>query len=530
MLLEGKAPEESRGSLWDLPHMALHLDIPGSSECPLLKGRNQMPSDIVATQENTDTEASGKLGLLPLTALVVGSMIGGGVFSLPQNMARGASAGAVTIGWLITGIGMLALAFVYRNLSTRKPALDAGPYSYARAGFGDYVGFNSAWGYWLSAWIGNVSYVVLIFGALSYFYAPFGVEGNTWQSIVGASIALWLVHALVLMGVRQAAIVNTITTIAKLAPIFLFIVLALVAFNLPTFQLDFWGTEDLSLGSITTQVQSTMLVTLWVFIGIEGASVGSGRAKKRSDIGKATILGFVTVLLLYLLVSLLSLGVMTQPELAGLPAAASMANVLESIVGPWGSVVVRIGLVISVAGAFLSWTLLAAEIPYRAAKEGMLPEVFATENDNNSPSGALWITNICVQIVLIVTLYANSTYLALFYIASTAILVPYVFSGAYALKLALSGESYADHEGRVLDMAIGGLATVYGAWLVYAAGPTYLLMCAILYAVGIPIYIWARWSHKARAFKPIEILIATGLVAAALVAGYLMWTGAISAL
>lgn len=489
-----------------------------------------MPADMTATRDNAATGTQGKLGLLPLTALVVGSMIGGGVFSLPQNMARGASAGAITIGWLITGVGMLALAFVYRNLSTRKPALDAGPYSYARAGFGDYVGFNSAWGYWLSAWLGNVSYVVLIFGALSYFYAPFGEEGNTWRAIIGASIVVWLVHALVLMGVRQAAIVNVITTIAKLAPIFLFIVLALVAFNLPTFQLDFWGTEALSLGTITTQVQSTMLVTLWVFIGIEGASVGSGRAKRRSDIGKATILGFVTVLLVYLLVSLLSLGVMAQPELAGLPAAASMANVLESIVGPWGSVVVRIGLVISVAGAFLSWTLLAAEIPFRAAQEGMLPRVFAVENANGFPSGALWITNVCVQIVLFVTLYANSTYLALFYIASTAILVPYVFSGGYALKLALSGEGYGSGEGRGFDMAIGAIATVYGAWLVYAAGPAYLLMCAILYAVGIPVYIWARRSRSERAFIPVEILIAAGLFIAAGAAGYLMWTGAISAL
>ncbi|WP_299788430.1 arginine-ornithine antiporter [uncultured Marivita sp.] len=489
-----------------------------------------MPTDVIAKDDPSTQSNSGSLGLLPLTALVVGSMIGGGVFSLPQNMARGASAGAITIGWLITGVGMLALAFVYKNLSTRKPGLDAGPYSYARAGFGNFVGFNSAWGYWLSAWLGNVSYAVLIFGALSYFYAPFGEEGNTWQAIVGASVCLWLVHALVLAGVRQAAIINLITTIAKLGPIFLFIVLALVAFNMPTFQLDFWGTETLSLGSITTQVQSTMLVTLWVFIGIEGASVGSGRARKRSDIGKATILGFVTVLLLYLLVSLLSLGVMSQPELAALPAAASMANVLESVVGPWGSVLVRIGLVISVAGAFLSWTLLAAEIPFRAAKEGMLPEIFAKENDNGSPSGALWITNVCVQIVLIVTLYANSTYLALFYIASTAILVPYVFSGAYALKLAITGESYGSQEGRGGDMAIGALATVYGAWLVYAAGPAYLLMCAILYAVGIPVYLWARKSHDEKAFAPAEVLIAIGLVGAAIVAAYLMSTGAISAL
>lgn len=447
-----------------------------------------MPTDMAATDDKSGSAASGKLGLLPLTALVVGSMIGGGVFSLPQNMARGASAGAIIIGWLVTGIGMLALAFVYKNLSTRKPGLDAGPYSYARAGFGDYVGFNSAWGYWLSAWIGNVSYAVLIFGALSYFYAPFGAEGNTWQAIIGASICVWLVHALVLMGVRQAAIVNVVTTIAKLAPIFLFIVLAVVAFRMPTFKLDFWGTEALSLGSITTQVQSTMLVTLWVFIGIEGASVGSGRAKRRGDIGKATILGFVTVLCLYLLVSLLSLGVMSQPELAALPAAASMANVLEAAVGPWGSVLVRVGLMISVAGAFLSWTLLAAEIPLRAAQEGILPRFFARENRNGSPSGSLWVTNICVQVVLVVTLYANSTYLALFYIASTAILVPYVFSGTYAVKLALSGESYGAQEGRSRDMAIGALATVYGAWLVYAAGPTYLLMCAILYAAGIPVY------------------------------------------
>lgn len=489
-----------------------------------------MSTDMIATGTSTPRAATGTLGLLPMTALVIGSMVGGGVFSLPQNMARGASAGAITIGWLITGIGMLALAFVYRSLSTRKPMLDAGPYSYARAGFGNFVGFNSAWGYWLSAWIGNVSYAVLIFGALSYFYAPFGAEGNTWQAIVGASICVWLVHGLVLMGVRQAAIINVITTIAKLGPIFLFIVLAFVAFKMPTFRLDFWGTEALTLGSITAQVQSTMLVTLWVFIGIEGASVGSGRAADRRDIGRATILGFVTVLLLYLLVSLLSLGVMSQPELAALPAAASMANVLESIVGPWGSVVVRVGLVISVAGAFLSWTLLAAEIPFRAAKEGMLPDFFALENENGAPSGALWITNICVQIVLIVTLYANSTYLALFYIASTAILVPYVFSGAYALKLALTGESYGPREGRGGDIVIGTIATVYGAWLVYAAGPAYLLMCAILYALGIPMFVWARRSHDEHAFTPAEIVMALGLIGAAGVAAYLMWTGAISAL
>ncbi len=482
---------------------------------------------ITVTPAKT-ANAPGKLGFLSLTALVVGSMIGGGVFSLPQNMAKGASPGAVVIGWVIAGVGMLALAFVYQSLSTRKPALDAGPYAYARAGFGDFIGFNSAWGYWLSAWIGNVSYAVLIFGALSYFVPAFGAEGNTWQAIVGASIFLWLVHALILMGVKQAAFVNVVTTIAKLAPIFIFIVAALVAFNLPTFNIDFWGAGVPALGDVMTQVKSTMLVTLWVFIGIEGASVVSARAERRSDIGSATIFGFLTALAIYLLVSLLSFGVMSQPELAALPGAASMANVLEKAVGPWGSVLVRTGLVISVAGAFLSWTLFAAEIPYRAAQEGMMPDMFATENKNGSPSGSLWITNILVQIFLVLTYYSNSTYLALFYIASTAILVPYVLSGAYATKLSWTGEGYDPGEGRGKDMLVGLVATLYGAWLVYAAGPNYLLMCALLYAPGIAIYWWARKARDEDAFTTLEIVIALGIAAAAVWAGYLMWTGAIS--
>lgn len=375
-----------------------------------------------------------------------------------------------------------------------------------------------------------MSYAVLIFGALSYFVPVFGAEGNTWQAITGASALLWIIHAIILMGVRQAAIINVIATVAKLAPIFIFIVAILVAFKLPTFKLDFWGAATPDLGTIATQVKSTMLVTIWVFIGIEGASVVSARAARRSDIGRATILGFVTALAVYILVSILSFGVMTQPELAALPGAASMAHVLESAVGPWGSVLVRIGLVVSVAGAFLSWTLFAAEIPYRAAHEALMPDVFAQENENGSPSGSLWITNILAQLFLIVTLYSNSTYQTFFYIASTAILVPYVLSGAYALKLSLTGEGYAAGEGRSWDLLTGLVATLYGVWLVYAVGLNYLLMVALLYAPGIAVYWWTRKARGEKAFTAVEGLLAAGLLAAAAIAAYLMWTGSLSAL
>ena len=232
-----------------------------------------VPSTVQSPPATAKAPSRG-LRIGSLTAIVVGSMIGSGVFSLPQNMAAGAAPLAILIGWLITGVGMFALAQVYQRLSISKPNLNAGPYAYAKAGFGPFIGFNSAWGYWISAWVGNVSYAVVVFSALSFFYPAFG-NGNTWQAVVGASIALWIIHALILSGVRQAALVNLVTTIAKIAPIVLFIVFAIFAFRVNIFTLDFTGAATKGLGSLLTQVKSTMLVTLWVFIGIEGASVVS---------------------------------------------------------------------------------------------------------------------------------------------------------------------------------------------------------------------------------------------------------------
>ncbi len=471
---------------------------------------------------------SKALGLPLLTALVVGSMIGAGVFSLPQNMAAKAGPLAILIGWAITGVGMLALAFVYQSLALRKPALDSGPYAYARAGFGDFVGFNSAWGYWLSAWIGNVSYAVVLFGALSYFVPAFG-EGNTWQAIIGASVVLWIIHALALFGIRDAAITNLITTIAKIAPIVLFIALCGMAFKLDVFGIDLSTLARPQLGEIMAQVKSTMLVTLWVFIGIEGASVYSGRAARRSDVGIATMAGFVICLVLYALVSLISLGIISQAELATLKNP-SMATVMERVVGPWGAMVINLALIVSVLGAILSWTLLAAEIPFVAASDGMMPKLLAMQNAAGSPSASLWLTNGLVQLFLIVTYVANSTYLALFSIASVAILVPYVLSGAYALKIALARDGYDAAESTRGDIVKGAVATAYGCWLVYAADVKFLFMCAMLYAMGIVAYWWARHENKVRIFTPIEAVLALALVLAGGASAWLIATGAITPL
>ncbi|PTW60188.1 arginine:ornithine antiporter (APA family) [Breoghania corrubedonensis] len=476
---------------------------------------------------------SGKLTLLPLVALVVGSELGGGVFNLPHDASAAASPGAIILGWVITGIGVLALALVYQNLSMRKPELNAGPYAYARAGFGDFVGFSSAWGYWISAFLGNVSYAVAIFSALAFFFPVFGA-GNNLVSVIGASICLWLLHTLVLRGVREAAFVNVITTIAKLAPLLLFIVLTLLAFNYDKFTFNFWGNATADgfegLGSVMGQVKSTMLVTLWVFVGIEGASVFSGRAARRSDVGRATVIGFLATLAIYILVSLLSTGVLSQPELAGLKVPA-MAYVLEPIAGKWGSGLINLGLVICVGGAFLSWTLLCAEIPYVCGKDGIFPRWFSAENAAGAPVNSLWMTNGLIQIFLILSLFASTAYQFFYSIATVAILPPYLFSGAYALKIALTGESYDENpRGRTKDLVIGLIATVYGVWMLYAAGPSFLLMMTILFAPGMVVYVLARRNagEHARLFNVWEGLFALALIVAACVAGWLIYQGTIS--
>ncbi|WP_333497250.1 amino acid permease [Kluyvera sp. CHPC 1.251] len=427
-----------------------------------------------------------KLGLSALTALVLSSMLGAGVFSLPQNMAEVASPAALLIGWAITGVGILFLAVAMLVLTRIRPDLDGGIFTYAREGFGELVGFCSAWGYWLCAVIANVSYLVIVFSALSFFTDTpemrlFG-DGNTWHSVVGASILLWIVHFLVLRGVQTAASINLVATLAKLVPLGLFIVLAALAFNSDVFTLDFHGI-DLGV-PVWEQVKNTMLITLWVFIGVEGAVVVSARARNKKDVGRATLLAVISALGVYLLVTLLSMGVVARPELAEM-RNPSMAGLMVRMMGSWGEVVIAAGLIVSVCGAYLSWTIMAAEVPLLAATHKAFPRIFARQNANNAPSASLWLTNLSVQASLVLIWLTGSDYNTLLTIASEMILVPYFLVGAFLLKIA----------NRPLHKLIGVGACIYGLWLLYASGPMHLLLSVVLYAPGLLVFIYARRTH-----------------------------------
>lgn len=427
-----------------------------------------------------------KLGLSALTALVLSSMLGAGVFSLPQNMAAVAGPAALLIGWLITGVGILFLSLAMLLLTRLRPELDGGIFTYARAGFGELTGFCSAWGYWLCAVIANVSYLVIVFSALSFFTDTpdrivFG-DGNTWQAMLGASVLLWLVHWLVLRGVQTAASINLLATLGKLVPLLLFVVLALLAFNYDRFRFDFDGAAlDQPLWQ---QVKQTMLITLWVFIGVEGAVVVSARARHKKDVGRATLLAVLAALLVYLLVTLLSLGVVPRAELAQM-RNPSMAGLMERLLGHWGDAVIAVGLIISVCGAYLSWTIMAAEVPFLAAQQGAFPRSIARQNRHNAPAASLWLTNGSVQVCLILIALTGADYNTLLTIASEMILVPYLLVGLYLVKV-VRGQ----HKPLALLTGLG--ASAYGLWLLYASGPLHLLLSVVLYAPGLLLFLYAR--------------------------------------
>ncbi|HEY9237073.1 MULTISPECIES: basic amino acid/polyamine antiporter [Phenylobacterium] len=468
-----------------------------------------------------------KMSLPTLTAMVVGSMVGAGIFSLPRTFGAATGPVGALIAWAIAAGGMYTLARVFQSLAERKPDLDAGVFAYAKAGFGDYPGFLSAFGYWTGSCIGNVSYWVLIKATLGAFFPIFG-DGNTVAAILVASVGIWLFHFMILRGVKSAAFVNNIVTVAKVLPILAFIVILAFAFQAGLFSQNFWGGADMPQTSLFEQVRATMLVTVFVFLGIEGASVYSRYARQRSDVGKATIAGFVGVTTMMVLVTLLPYAVLARAQIADM-RQPSMAAVLESVVGPWGAVFVSIGLLISVLGAYLAWSLIAAEVLFVAAKNQDMPKVFATENKNQVPAAALWMTNIVVQAFVISTYWSRDAFALMLSLTSSMALIPYLLVAAYGFKLARGGATYeARPQERSRDLVFAAIATLYTAFLIFAGGLKFLLLSAVLYAPGTLLYLWARREQGRRVFGGLDWALAAIAVAGAAYGVYGLVSGTIA--
>lgn len=468
------------------------------------------------------------LNFSQLVALIIGSTIGGGIFTTAGDMAaKGAHTGAVLIGWLIAGIGMMGLMMCFFGLNQKKPELINGIYSYADAGFGSFIGFNSAWGYWISALLCNVSYTTLLFGAIGFFFPAFA-DGNNLLSIVCASVVIWAINFLVLKGVKEAAAVNIITTISKIIPIVVFVValIFLRAFDLNIFMENFWGDGSVSLGS---QIKATTSSTVWSFIGVEGAVVLSGRAKVSSDVGKASITGFLGLLAIYVMVAVLSMGAMPAEEMAALKNP-QMAGILSSVVGEWGAALVNIGVILSLAGALLGWTILAADCPFSAAQQGVFMKAFAKANKQGSPAFSLFATNGVIQLFIIIIYFNSSTYQIFYTMSTTMIMIPYLFSALYYEQITRKkiGFENSTKKEYITARIFAIVGSIYGIWMIYSSGLEQLLITSILYALGIIVYAKGKKEKGLPVFeRKYEIVIAIGIVIAAIASVVMIAKGTI---
>ncbi|MFJ8024657.1 basic amino acid/polyamine antiporter [Streptomyces sp. NPDC096311] len=449
------------------------------------------------TQADTETHAppAAKLTLPTLTTMVVGSMVGAGVFSLPRLFAQETGVAGALIAWAVAGTGMLMLAFVFQRLAVRRPDLDAGVYAYAKAGFGEYLGFFSAFGYWASACVGNVTYWVLIMSTIGA-VAPALGDGDTLLAVALSSVGLWCFFLLIRRGVKEAAAINRIVTVAKVVPILVFVVLALCYLKPHVFAENFAGADYA--GSLFNQVKGTMLATVFVFLGVEGASVYSRHARRREDVGRATVLGFLSVFAIFASVTIVSYGLLPMSEIAEL-RQPSMAGVLESAVGTWGKAFVSVGLIVSVLGAYLAWTLMAAEVLFVAAEDEDMPRFLGRSTAADVPVPALLMTTLLTQVVLVVTLFSDDAFSFALDLTSALTLIPFLLAAAFALKTARGSPGG--------DLAVAALATLYTAFLLYAAGPKYLLVSFIVYAPATVLFVMARREQGRRLFSPRELVI-----------------------
>lgn len=454
-----------------------------------------------------------KLTLLTLTAMVVGSMVGAGVFSLPRRFAQETGVAGALIAWAVAGTGMLMLAFVFQTLAVRfyrtwtpgstrtrkrasastsasSPPSATGP---APASATSPTGCSSC--------------------RPSARWRRLLGDGDTVTAVVISSVGLWGFFLLIRRGVKEAAAINRIVTVAKIVPIIFFVILALFYFDASVFADNFGGADYA--GSLFDQVRGTMLATVFVFLGVEGASVYSRHAKRREDVGRATVLGFLSVFAVFASVTIVSYGLLPMAEIAEL-RQPSMAEVLESAVGTWGKVFVSVGLIVSVLGAYLAWTLMAAEVLFVAAKDKDMPRFLGRSTGADVPEAALLMTTCLSQVVLVVTLFSDDAFNFALDLTSALSLIPFLLAAAFAVRIARRpGRSDVVGRSTRRELVIAVVATLYTAFLLYAAGLKFVLVSFILYAPATFLFVKSRREQGRRLFSPGEAVICAVSVAGA---------------
>lgn len=422
---------------------------------------------------------AGKLGFGALLALVIGNMIGSGIYLLPAQLAPlGWNQFA---GWAITIVGALALAQVFATLGARLP-LAGGPYAFATAAFGPLAGFVAAWAYWVMSWVGNAAVAVAVVSALALVFP--GIATTPGLPALLAVACVWVLTIINIRGVREAGRLQAVTVVLKLLPL-----AALIAIALWLWLTGAPRAPDPAVPFAPDRVALAAGLTFWGFLGLESATIPADKVHDAPrNIPRATLIGVAATGLVYLGISAAFALFMPVDEAAASPAP--VASFLGRYLGADVAIAVALFAAISAFGTLNGWILLQAEMPWAMARGGVFPAWFGQEGARGTPVRAHLVSSALLSVVTLLN-YTRSLADLFGFIASVSLaagLVAYLLAALSALRLVRD---------RLVTQLCALVAVAFFAWAEYGLGTKAMAYAALLLLAGLPLYRTVRATPRA---------------------------------
>ncbi len=456
------------------------------------------------TEASAGSNGGRPFGIWRSTALVIGNMIGSGIFLLPATLA--AFGGISIFGWLFSAAGAMCLALVFAKLSSIIPK-PGGHYAYTREGFGDFAAFIVAWGYWISLMTGNAAIAVAMVGYLGEFF-PF-LKSTPAATVITALSAIWLLTWINALGVRNAGLIQVVTVILKLVPLVAIATLGLLYFNIDNFT-----PFNVSGESHFMAITATAALTLWAFLGLESACVPAGEiTNPEKTCARATIIGVTVTGLVYVMATVAVMGIIPVADLAN--STAPFADAAREIWGEWAAKAIAAGAAISCFGALNGWILLTGQYPLAVANDGLFPKPFAKMSRRGTPALGLVISLLLVTVMVSVQQTSEANWLVGLFktailMATFTSLVPYAFSSLAQIVVISRDRKRFQDKSITGTIVVAVLAFAFSLWAIVGAeqaesGTVY--WGTIFLLLGIPVYLWVTrkfhtvYNRVSRAFR-----------------------------
>ena len=435
-----------------------------------------------------DKKLKKEISLFMATMLVCGNMIGSGVFMLPATLAQISGPLATMIAWVFTTIGSILIAISFANLGSKYPST-GGAYQYTKEAFGEFAGFLSAWLYWNGSWIGNAAIIVAI---ASYSAAIIPALQNPVVSIIFTSAILWAVTILNIVGVKQAGKIQSFVTVFKIGFFALFIIVAFLNFD--SINIMPLAPEGKGLSTVSLAATST----LWAFVGLESSTVTAGELKDpEKNVKKSTIYGLIIAAIIYILISVGSMGAMSNSELA--MSGAPLTDILTRALGTNVGKMLTIAVVICILGTTIGWILSTARVSFAAGEDGVFPKFFGKLSPKyGTPVNSLIIGSVLVNLLLVMNYQKGmvSAFTFITILATLSFLPVYLLSVAAEMMIMFREEKNFSLKIFLKKSIMPMIAFVYTIWTIYGSGAETVMWGFILMLIGIPFYIYNY--HKNR--------------------------------